>query len=162
GRLWVTGQDVAWALTQDGSTSNPFLTNVLRAQYAADSPPPAWFNPLRGGFRLIAELGEQRPAHPLVHDPLIPRGGFFTPATDDLAPAPPCVGAIDSYPSLGSDDAVLPLEGATAVYPYALLPPGAPLDGRDPRDIGPPGHLAWAEDRPRSRRVIFSSFGLEQ
>jgi hypothetical protein len=43
-----------------------------------------------------------------------------------------------------------------------LLPPGTPLADRDPRDIGPAGHLAWAEDRPRSRRVIFSSFGLEQ
>jgi len=36
GRLCVTGQDIAWALTLDGTVSNPFLANVLGAQYVRD------------------------------------------------------------------------------------------------------------------------------
>ncbi len=36
GRLLMTGQDIAWALTLAGQTANPFLTNVLGAQYVAD------------------------------------------------------------------------------------------------------------------------------
>jgi len=36
GRLLVTGQDIAWALTMEGSVSNPFLTNVLGAQFSRD------------------------------------------------------------------------------------------------------------------------------
>jgi len=36
GRLCVTGQDIAWALTLDGTVSNPFLATVLGASYVRD------------------------------------------------------------------------------------------------------------------------------
>ncbi len=39
GRLFVSGQDIAWAMTLDGTVANSFLTNVLHATYVADYPP---------------------------------------------------------------------------------------------------------------------------
>lgn len=37
GRLFVCGQDVAWALTLGGSSPNSFLNNTLHVQYVSDS-----------------------------------------------------------------------------------------------------------------------------
>lgn len=39
GRIFFNGQDIGWALTLDGSSSNTFFTNVLRAQYITDAIP---------------------------------------------------------------------------------------------------------------------------
>lgn len=36
GRLFLTGQDIAWALTLDGTRTNSFLTNDLGVQYLSD------------------------------------------------------------------------------------------------------------------------------
>lgn len=36
GRLAVTGQDIAWALTMDGTRPNSFLQNVLHVRYVSD------------------------------------------------------------------------------------------------------------------------------
>lgn len=38
GRLFVSGQDIAWALTKNGSQANSFLSTVLRAQFVSDAP----------------------------------------------------------------------------------------------------------------------------
>jgi len=40
GRLCVAGMDVAWALTMNGQVNNPFLTNVLGAQFVQDDVHP--------------------------------------------------------------------------------------------------------------------------
>lgn len=37
GRLFITGQDIGWALTLNGTKSNPFFTNYLRAQFVSDA-----------------------------------------------------------------------------------------------------------------------------
>ncbi len=37
GRLFVTGQDVAWALTKNGIQSNSFLASILRASFVSDA-----------------------------------------------------------------------------------------------------------------------------
>jgi hypothetical protein len=37
GRLFISGDDLAWALTMGGRSSNAFLSNYLRAQYQSDA-----------------------------------------------------------------------------------------------------------------------------
>lgn len=37
GRLFIAGEDIAWALTMGGQSANNFLTNYLRANYLADA-----------------------------------------------------------------------------------------------------------------------------
>ncbi len=39
GRLFVTGQDIAWALTKNGTQSSGFLRDTLRATFVSDAPP---------------------------------------------------------------------------------------------------------------------------
>ncbi|MBI2300530.1 MAG: carboxypeptidase regulatory-like domain-containing protein [Armatimonadetes bacterium] len=39
GRLFMTGQDVAWALTKNGTQGNSFLTQTLHATFLSDAPP---------------------------------------------------------------------------------------------------------------------------
>ena len=36
GRLFLTGQDIGWALTLNGSLDNSFFTNVLKAKFLQD------------------------------------------------------------------------------------------------------------------------------
>ncbi|MGQ9880541.1 MAG: carboxypeptidase regulatory-like domain-containing protein [Armatimonadota bacterium] len=43
GRLFITGQDIGWALTLNGSQPNAFFANVLRAQYINDEHPSRVF-----------------------------------------------------------------------------------------------------------------------
>lgn len=149
GRLWVSGQDVAWALTANGQSANSFLNNILRTQYVADVPPPDWFNPLLGGFRIIADI----PEHPIVRDPLEDRGGFYSPAAPQLMPDPLLPVDLDSYSFLGTNDALRPAEGGVSVYSYAGAE-DAPRVGRS---------ALIAQGAPSiTRQTIFCSFGLEQ
>lgn len=50
GRLMVNGQDVGWALTLDGSATNAFYAQDLRAQYVDDQSPGATTIAQAGGF----------------------------------------------------------------------------------------------------------------
>lgn len=38
GRMFISGEDIAWALTLAGTRSNAFLANTLHAQYVSDCP----------------------------------------------------------------------------------------------------------------------------
>jgi len=49
GRLFVSGQDIAWALTKNGTQGNTFLTNTLRANFVSDAPPEIDSSTVRGG-----------------------------------------------------------------------------------------------------------------
>lgn len=149
GRIWLTGQDIAWALTANGQASNNFMSSVLRAEFVSDVPPADWFNPLLGGTRLFADP----PEHPIVRDPLEDQGGFYSQAVEENDPDPLFLADLDSYPFIGTPDVVRAAEGGRRVYFYA----GAEDAPRDARA----GLLAWADDAA-GRRVIFSSFGLEQ
>lgn len=55
GRLYVTGQDIGWALTLNGTQPNAFYTSILKAQYLNDEHPSLLFynrNDLSGGNTL--------------------------------------------------------------------------------------------------------------
>jgi Tol biopolymer transport system component len=149
GRLWVAGQDVAWALTGHGQSANVFLGTILRAEFVADVPPDDWFSPLLGGLRLFADPAE----HPIVRDPLQDQGGFYSPAAEEADPDPLFLADLDSYPFLGTNDVVRATEGGGRVYFYAGAEDAVP-DARA-------GLLAWS-DEGGGRHVIFSTFGLEQ
>lgn len=78
GRLFVNGQDVAWALTLGGATNNSFLTNDLKATYVSDDPGNSIPQRIPGGgfpaFVYVDGAGNfaltARPAfNPIVHDP---------------------------------------------------------------------------------------------
>jgi Tol biopolymer transport system component len=56
GRLMVTGQDVAWALTKDGKVYNKFLTAYMKVRYIADQAGKWTLTPAKGS---IADLPGQ-------------------------------------------------------------------------------------------------------
>ncbi|GEM_PF-1684489 len=56
GRLMVTGQDVAWALTKDGKVYNEFLTAYMKVRYIADQAGKWTLIPAKGS---IADLPGQ-------------------------------------------------------------------------------------------------------
>jgi len=58
GRLFISGEDLAWALTMGGRTGNNFLSSYLRAQYASD---------VAGGDGFTAE-GNDDPYSPVSWD----------------------------------------------------------------------------------------------
>ncbi|NUP99756.1 MAG: carboxypeptidase regulatory-like domain-containing protein, partial [Armatimonadetes bacterium] len=49
GRLFVSGQDVAWALTKNGTQANSFLSSVLKAQFVSDAPDEIASQTVQGG-----------------------------------------------------------------------------------------------------------------
>lgn len=51
GRLFVTGQDVAWALTKNGTQTNGFLRNVLRADFVSDAAPDVMSSTTQPAFQ---------------------------------------------------------------------------------------------------------------
>jgi len=153
GRLLIHGRDVAWALTQNGLVPNqPFLANVLKAQFVRDLPTVGWFivQP-PNNFQLSVVNAE----HPLCH------GGideFHPPTTlPNVDPEPLNLAGprgVDAFPAqnIGGGiadpiDQIQPIGGATAIYNFDV--------------DGVPGQIAW-EDAASNARVVFASFGYEQ
>ncbi len=78
GRLFVNGEDVGWALTQDGTFANSFFTNDLKATFIADTYNVGTLSYL---FSVNAQikalfivdpqnlLGAQGAPNPISHDP---------------------------------------------------------------------------------------------
>ncbi len=52
GRLFITGEDIAWALTMNGTVPNNFLAQYLRARFVQDTPVLAGTYPLSGVYVL--------------------------------------------------------------------------------------------------------------
>ncbi|MBI5831696.1 MAG: carboxypeptidase regulatory-like domain-containing protein [Armatimonadetes bacterium] len=48
GRLVVSGMDIAWALTKNGTQASPFLQDVLKATFISDATPGAVNSPISG------------------------------------------------------------------------------------------------------------------
>ena len=97
GRLVVNGQDVAWALTLDGSAPNSFVSNVLRAQYVRDTPNtvlwriPSGLRGLNGLWGITAAYGMTAagPYNPISHDPWVGAPGKYLGSSHHLWPGPP-------------------------------------------------------------------------
>jgi hypothetical protein len=154
GRLLVSGQDVAWALTLDGSTNSVFLTNYLGAEYYSDS---------RTAYDLYADTtstGLFPAEHPISHNPVNPNldPGDPTNAAFGLAGyayLPWTAGTI--YAVLfhgmagalctGFPDAVLPTEDAYEEYDYV-------------QNAEPYGFIL-TQDGVTGSKTAYASFGIE-
>ncbi|MCL5284121.1 MAG: carboxypeptidase regulatory-like domain-containing protein, partial [Armatimonadetes bacterium] len=74
GRIFVNGQDIGWALTQNGTFANSFFTNDLRATYIADLDPGlVWWitGPEVAATNILGQnaLAAQGAPDPISHDP---------------------------------------------------------------------------------------------
>ena len=152
GRLWVSGGDIAWALTGDGSIDNAFLRNVLGATYASDwgvnvlnAPGPLGTDPTEvPGYWPWWDL-----VPPPDSDP--PRTLWLTTWPWYTMGNPPVTLAGDAAPQYIGDpanDTVVPIPPAQVHYSYQ----GGGAGGTYLERTGQSGVKT---------RTIYSSFGFE-
>ncbi|NLH98197.1 MAG: hypothetical protein GX446_01750 [Chthonomonadales bacterium] len=172
GRLLVNGQDIGWALTLDGATSNTFLTNALKAQYVRDDAGFTYFRVGGGGFGIffgISSAYALTPAgayNPISHDPWVNIPGTFL-SSQHVYPGPPeppgnfhPISAATNYVAAGSDsnnpralacpgnfypDVVNSLTGAVPVLTYG----------------GGGTAVHYYLDPATGSRLVYSPMGLE-
>lgn len=160
GRLVVSGQDIGWALTKDGTQASAFMQNVLHANYVSDTANdviqiasiiPTMRNALtpagaQGGVEPQLFQAPGNPLHnsmslrwvnnfgvPLNQDPMRINGGLTE-------------WAADGCPNVYYVDDIQPANGGLATYTYASGGATAMVRSIDPAT---------------GSRVIFSAFGLE-
>ena len=133
GRLCVTGQDIAWALTLNGAVSNSFVENVLGARFVRDD---SWAGTMEWRAAGVAN-------DPVSDDPW--GGNNHWPADDDPTDIIADIRNDASMSSLYSD--VIQASGSTVVYNYS--------DGT--------GGVAGVrkEDITSGSRVVFLAFPFE-
>ena len=169
GRLFITGQDIGWALTLNGTLTNNFITNVLKAQFVLDTAVSTGsFNedgwklksvtdmpvtndwPNRDIASSLAPLVKEDPADPYddrtqtksPQDPLY----ILIHSTDKVITD----GALDQF----APDKIAPLPGAIGAYTYY---DSDPLPNTNL--IGYGG--IYSTDPNSGGRVVYLSFGLE-
>ncbi len=72
GRMLMSGQDIAWALSLRGGLANQFLTQTLRAQYESDTAADVVIGPYQGFRRQLVSDGLQAPdedPNPIPNNP---------------------------------------------------------------------------------------------
>jgi hypothetical protein len=146
GRLFVNGQDVAWALTLGGASTNSFLTNDLQAQYAST-------NTLDNAITVTPT-----PAAPYEPISFTPWGGHYYPGAlgsiSNITDNPLTLGYYDptyphppywSCPAIYFVDQVIPGQGAVADITY------------------PGGNAAMMHyyDKTTGHKIVYCSAGLE-
>lgn len=172
GRLLVNGQDIAWALTLDGTAANSFLTNVLKAQFSRDDAGGTYSRIGGGGFAIFFgisgayALTGAGPYNPISHDPWVNIPGTFLTA-QHIYPGPPeppgdfhPISAATNYVAAGNDIA----------NPRALACPGNlypdvvnSLSGAVPALTYGGGGTAvhYVLDTATGSRLVYSPMGLE-
>lgn len=171
GRLFLIGENIAWALTLNGTVSNTFLTQYLKAQFLSDTPRSgapvtnyyiAW--PAIGanhdmlqtayGFEIHGQDGD-----PIADDPWAqsrPVRGYHARVDEDDRPMDMLTPRFASQPPYYTDahefsfrpDEIQELGGAIKVYGYGSFD-------------GPTAGLRYV-DAATGARVVFLSFGFEQ
>ena len=162
GRLWVSGQDVAWALTADGTKANAFMSTVLYATYAKDNGnDPSIGGVLDGSGPLSTDSADSDYAWP---DYLYAEGVNTTPT---WAPPTPLflTGAVSYLMPVtttggdGANDQARP-DAVTAIAPAGVHYVFRPREG-----VESPGAAGTYIDRTTQvgvkTRTAFSTFGLE-
>jgi hypothetical protein len=157
GRLFITGQDVGWALTLNGSLNNSFFTNVLQAQFIQDSgadPNDGWKLksvtdgdiatdwPNRDIAAILNPDAQEDPLDPVMNaltNTKAPRDPLYI-----LSHGPDMV-ITDGALNQGFPDKIMPIAPAKAAYAYYDTGFGA-VYNVDPMSGG---------------RVVYLSFGLE-
>jgi hypothetical protein len=156
GRLFITGQDIGWALTLNGSLQNSFFRDVLKAEYVSDG------GTNENSFKLEAntegDINDDWPNRDIASPPS-PRIEQIPPdpyqeVTSTRAPDTLYIlshgtdrVATDGAKNQAFPDHVRPLTGSTAKAAYRYA------DGL--------GDGAIYSVHPGGGRVVYLSFGLE-
>lgn len=173
GRLFVTGQDVAWALTKNGTQANSFLTGVLRANFVSDAPPEIDSVTVRGGNqRRILNVGAalqgieqsifQTTENPLAHDLYFDyikwNNGHFVDRPDNKlirlntggipgeVPGTSANWSGDGCPNQWYIDDITPASGSLATFNYSS---------------GGQTAMVRAIDATTGSRMVYAAFGYE-
>jgi hypothetical protein len=131
GRLLVSGQDVAWALTLSGSTANVFLQQSLQASFDTDTAPDVFL-----------PIGYARMRHVLTATGAGEDELNIDPDTGDPNPIAYNPGGMPLWPRADDvpDWLVLIVESGFRSSPFELWladPANMPTDGGDPVRISP-------------------------
>ncbi len=134
GRLFISGEDIAWALTMAGTTTNSFLTNYLQADYVAD---------VGGGygFTLSGDGGPVTGATWACYDSDDAPNSLQTPAIESDGP-----NWQDAADWSNRPDVIRVLGNATTIYTYS----GGGAAG-----------LMYA-DSTTGAHLVYLAFGLEE
>ncbi|MCS6949469.1 MAG: carboxypeptidase regulatory-like domain-containing protein [Armatimonadota bacterium] len=152
GRLYVTGQDVAWALTLNGLQANAFVTNVLKAQYLNDEPPSLDF------FQRDTLSGGNSGENPFSRAPW-DEHSYYQLQTNNIVYDPPVAGGFQISPGPDTNnpyfrDAAPNQRFIDGVNPIA--PARTELTFED----GVQGLIYWG-DPNTGGKVVYASFGHE-
>lgn len=152
GRLFVTGQDIGWALTLDGTQPNAFLTSVLRAQYLNDEPTS------RDYFDRNELTGGNASSNPINHAPW-DEHTYYQLQSNNVVYYPPGNATKILQPGPNDDnpynnDACPNQRFVDAINP--LAPAVAELNFED----GTQGLIYWA-DANVGAKVVFAGYGHE-
>lgn len=152
GRLYVTGQDVAWALTLNGTQANAFVTNVLRAQYVNDEPPSLDF------FQRDTLSGGNSGANPFARAPW-DEHVYYQIQTNDIVYDPPVSGGFQIAPG---PDVNNPYFNDAAPNQRFIdgINPVAPARTELTFEDGVQGLIYWG-DPDTGAKVVYASFGHE-
>ncbi len=154
GRLFISGEDLAWALTMAGRTSNDFLSRYLRAQYLSD---------VAGGDGFTVE-GNNDPYSPVSWDAWVGTGASHPGVAPNwwpdccnpvalLTPVASTAGYSDAADHLGRGrggsvraDGIVP-SGDVKLYGYG--------------GFGGTGAATWYADPATGAHVVYLAFGFE-
>lgn len=165
GRLFVDGEDIAWALTLGGSTQSAFLSQVLHASYAGDDA--------HNGVIAHVNLVNTRGPHPISTDPWYPpiyHTGYLGPGTPPYdPPAGTPLYIINPFPLYGPGrDYASPNQETPDVVRFLISPTvadNADIDGAySTFTAAPNAAIMWDRDTsklPIISKVVFSPFGWE-
>lgn len=153
GRLYITGQDIGWALTLDGTQANTFVTNVLRANYLNDEPPSRYFydrNELTGG---------NAGANPFNRAPWDEHAYYQLQANAPPTYDPPISGGFQLQPGPNEDNPYFN-DGCPNQRFVDGVNPIAPAQTELSFEDGTQGLIYWA-DPNTGGKVVYASFGHE-
>lgn len=153
GRLFITGQDVGWALTLNGTQANSFYTNILKAQYLNDEHPsldPLNRNDLSGTDTL---------AYPFAHTTW-DEHAYGELTTNGVVYDPPWRGS-PRYLQPGPDINNLYFNDGCPNQRYVDgINPLAPARTELTFEDGVQGLIYWF-DAGVGSKVVYASFGIE-
>jgi hypothetical protein len=172
GRLFTTGQDMAWGLTLGGTLQNQFLSNTMHVNYVANT----WFNPygvLVGGWNSVALSGAGRGAAPIAwetwygavgcwHDDFLP---LQMAVPEDLPPGQegPII-LFDTSPTNPYTAAASNQGTPNAIaFPVnaAVTAPTPDVLGIDATSSGNTPVICWYSDPKVNSRIVYSAIGFE-
>jgi hypothetical protein len=153
GRIFLNGQDVAWALSLGQPGASAFLDQNFRVRYVADFPPPPFTQITMPNVRVANPIGAEYWALPVFHafPPFITGPPFNTPPASGPVYMASYQGTVRDWmaPNPNTPDQI-------AVSPNS---PNTTIEGTYPGGGGPA--IVWTTNPTTRSKTVFSSFGWE-